>query len=110
MGRCDNENHKIVVLLHYGERAAAKDVGKATLTSPIKCQFYLTSEPISNCFKFSREQKVPRLTLYLPLGPLALLKQTFSVSEGHLTRKTSSIGQPVLQQFFIDTRVSLEFQ
>eukprot|EP00171_Calliarthron_tuberculosum_P003723 IDg3723t1 len=83
-GRCDDGNDDSIASFELAEAAELKS------------------------FNFSRTWTVPRTTLHLSTGPMALRNISFLVSDAHLACESILIGLPVLRHLHIDSRTLLE--
>lgn len=107
-GRCDDGSDESLISPRIAEAATLQGIGKLRSIKPIVVQVALKEKDKAQTFSFSRQWTVPRLTLQLSAGPLALLNVQLLVADDDLADEDILIGRPVLAHLGVDSRSILE--
>ena len=107
-GQCDDGSDDSLASPIIADNAVTAGIGTMTKIEPVTLQVALKKDSAAQSFQFSRKWSVPRLTLHLASGKLAVLNISFLVADDDLASQGILIGRPVLQHLKVDTRTLLE--
>lgn len=107
-GRCDDGSDDTVASRKVAEAAVIDVIGRIAKINPVELSVALKKGVDAYKFRFSRAWTVPRTTMHLPSGKLAMMNLSFLVAEGELACENIIIGRSVLEHLSIDTAMLLD--
>lgn len=106
--RCDYGSEYTIISPRITEKTVFQGVGKLSAITPIHVQVALKSQTEADAFSFFRSLLVPRFTMHLSAGQIALLNVAFLVADSELWNEDLPIGLPLLTHLGIDSSTMLE--
>lgn len=107
-GRCDDGSDDTLASRKVAEAAVIDVIGRIAKINPVELSVALKKGVDAYKCRFSRAWTVPRTTMHLPSGKLAMMNLSFLVAEGELACENIIIGRSVLGHLSIDTAMLLD--
>lgn len=107
-GQYDDGSDDSLASRSITEQYVVSGVGTLEKISPITLQVALKRVKDAQSFKFSRRWHIPRTTLHLFSGKLAVMNVTFLVDDDEFASEGLIVDRPILEHMNIDTKTLLK--